>query len=186
MLILSSAPLLAATVYMTLGRLIRSLDAEEHAVLSTRWVTKIYVLIDIGSLVCQIMGSAMQANGDANSVRTGMRVVMIGLGVQLFALACFMVMTAVVHRRLINAPTFASDNPRLRWRKHFLALYGVSGLIIVRSAYRLIEFAEGSQSAASKKEAFLYVFDASLMFLVVVIFTLVHPGRLFKEARGIK
>lgn len=117
MLILSSAPLLAATVYMTLGRLIRSLEAEEHAILSTRWVTKIYVLIDIGSLVCQVMGSAMQANGDANSVQTGMRVVMIGLGVQLFALACFVLMTAVVHHRLIDAPTFISNDPRLRWRR---------------------------------------------------------------------
>lgn len=84
-----------------------------------------------------------------------MSVAMVGLGVQLSALACFIVMTAVDHRRLPDAPMFALDSPSLRWRKHFLALYGVSGLIPVRSTSILIEFPEGSQSVASKKEAFL-------------------------------
>ncbi|KAJ4303388.1 hypothetical protein N0V90_002281 [Kalmusia sp. IMI 367209] len=56
MLILASAPLLAATIYMTLGRLVRALDAAEHAFLSPRWTTRIYVLIDIGSFISQMMG----------------------------------------------------------------------------------------------------------------------------------
>ncbi|KAG9191013.1 hypothetical protein G6011_09101 [Alternaria panax] len=49
MLILAAAPLLAATTYMTLGRLIRALDATHHAVLKPRWTTKIHVIIDVGS-----------------------------------------------------------------------------------------------------------------------------------------
>ncbi|KAH6875791.1 RTA1 like protein-domain-containing protein [Alternaria rosae] len=79
MLILAAAPLLAATIYMTLGRLIRSLDATHHAVMNPRWTTKIYVIIDIGSFVCQIMGSAMQASGDPDGVKTGTTVVIAGL-----------------------------------------------------------------------------------------------------------
>ncbi|KIW99503.1 uncharacterized protein Z518_11242 [Rhinocladiella mackenziei CBS 650.93] len=51
LLILSSPPFLAATIYMTLGRIITALEAQRHALISTRWLTKIYVLIDIGCIV---------------------------------------------------------------------------------------------------------------------------------------
>lgn len=183
MLILVSAPLLAATVYMTLGRLTRALDAEEHTVLSTRWVTKIYVLIDIASFVCQIFGSAVQASGDPKGIAMGNKVVIGGLGVQLFALFCFIIMVATLHRRIRREPTSVSEKSELHWRRHFWALYAVSTLIFVRSLYRLIEFVAGSESALMKTEALLYVFDASLMFSVVVVFAVVHPGRLFKAVR---
>lgn len=185
MLILVSAPLLAATVYMTLGRLTRALNAEEHAVISTRWVTKIYVLIDIASFVCQIFGSAVQASGDAKGIEMGRKVVMGGLGAQLFAFFFFFVMTATLHRRLNNEPTSVSVRFELHWRRHFWVLYAVSGLIFVRSLYRLIEFASGTDSALMKTEALLYVFDASLMFLVVLLFAVVHPGQLFKAVRTV-
>ncbi|CAI6341378.1 unnamed protein product [Periconia digitata] len=100
MLILASAPLLSATIYMTLGRVIRALDAVELAFLSPRWTTKIYVVIDIASFVCQMMGSAMQSSGDPAGVKLGNTIVIAGLGVQLGAFAIFIINTVIVHRRL--------------------------------------------------------------------------------------
>lgn len=183
MLILASAPLIAATVYMTLGRLIRALDAEELAVLSPRWTTKIYVLIDIVSFLCQLAGSAMQASGDIEGVKTGNTVVMAGLGFQLVAFALFIMTAGIFHRRLNQQPTQTSKRPHVMWRRHMWSLYAVSMLIILRSTFRLIEFALGPKGLLYKTEVCMYAFDASLMFLVVVDMAIVHPGLLFRVIR---
>jgi tellurite resistance protein TehA-like permease len=183
MLILASAPLLAATIYMTLGRLILALDARHHAFLNPRWTTKIYVIIDIGSFVCQIMGSAMQTSGDPAGVKQGNTIVIAGLGVQLGAFAIFILMAAVVHRRLNLEPTTTSLRTHVKWRKYFWLLYGVSTLIVVRSLFRMVEFVEGPESKVYGTEAYLYVFDAAIMCTVVVAMAVVHPGLLFRVIR---
>jgi hypothetical protein len=155
MLILGSAPLLAATVYMTLGRIIRALDAEEHSIIRSRWISKIYIIIDIASFVCQIMGSAAQASG-AEGARKGMQIVMGGLAIQLIAFAAFLLTTAVLHRRLIREPTATSERQNVRWKRAVWTLYAVSMLIVVRSLFRFIEFAEGAGGSIYKREALMY------------------------------
>lgn len=182
MLILGSAPLLAATVYMTLGRLIRGLDAEEYSIIRSRWISKIYILIDIISFVCQIMGSAAQASG-AEGAKQGMKIVIGGLGIQLFAFACFLAMAAILHRRLNREPTTLSVQPHIHWRRHMWTLYAVSILIVVRSLFRFIEFAEGAGGSMYKNEALMYVFDASLLFATTVCLAVVHPGMLSRSTR---
>ncbi|PVI03260.1 putative RTA1 domain protein [Periconia macrospinosa] len=181
MLILASAPLLSATIYMALGRITRALDAVRHAFLSPRWTTKIYVVIDIGSFVCQMMGSAMQASGDPAGIKTGNTVVIAGLSIQLGAFGLFIINTIIFHRRLVASPTPVSMNGG--WRRYLWMLYGVSLLVVVRSIFRLAEFVEGNEGHLYKTEVFLYIFDATLMFLVVIVMGVVHPGRLVKQMK---
>ncbi|EED17847.1 RTA1 domain protein, putative [Talaromyces stipitatus ATCC 10500] len=184
MLILGSAPLLAATVYMTLGRFARSLQAEKYTIMSVRWVTKIYVLIDIASFGCQMAGSAMQASSDPTGIKLGQHIVIGGLIVQLIALGWFIFENTILHIRLTNGPTVITlKDPSIPWRSTLWMLRGVSVLIFIRSVYRLIEFTSGSDSALTKHEAFLYVFDASLLSLVAFLFVVIHPGRLFRKIR---
>lgn len=181
MLILASAPLLSATIYMALGRIIRALDAVEHAFLSPRWTTKIYVVIDIGSFLCQMAGSAMQASGDSAGIQTGNTIVIAGLGTQLGAFGLFIINTAIFHRRVAADPTPVSMNGG--WRRYLWMLYGVSLLVVVRGIFRLAEFMEGNKGHLYKTEVFLYIFDASLMFLVAIVMGVVHPGRLVKRTK---
>jgi hypothetical protein len=183
MLILGSAPLIAATVYMTLGRFIRALDAERYSIIRASWLTKIYVLIDIGSFVCQMMGSAMQGSGDAKGVELGKNLVLGGLGVQLVALSIFIITAVVVHRHLNREPTHVAKNQCVHWRRHLWTLHGVSILIVVRNTFRLIEFGAGHDNVLATNEAFLYLFDATLVSLVVIILAVVHPGRLLRTIR---
>ncbi|KAJ5593682.1 hypothetical protein N7537_010586 [Penicillium hordei] len=181
MLILGSAPLLAASIYMTLGRYIRALDAEHHAIIRTRWLTKIYVAIDIISFVCQIMGSAAQASGNAEGMETGIHLVLGGLGFQLVAFLCFIAMSAVLQIRLQSSPTEPSARFFVSWKNHMWALYLVSVLVFVRSLYRFIEFAAGAGTIMVNSEVCLYLFDASLFFLVAVCLAVVHPASLIKS-----
>lgn len=179
MLILGSAPLLSATIYMTLGRLARNLDAAKYCLIRPTWVSKIYILIDIASFGCQMFGSAAQASGPEGAAQ-GIYVIKIGLGIQMGAFGLFLLMAIVLHIRLNQSPTGVSERPHVRWRKHMWALYAVSILVISRSLFRLIEFVEGTDGMIQNTEWMMYAFDASLLLGSSVYFAVVHPGRLFR------
>ena len=55
-------------------------------------------------------------------------------------------------------------------------MYIVSILILVRSVFRIIEYAQGNTGYILSHEYSLYVFDAALMFGVVLGFNAVHPS----------
>ena len=55
-LILLAPPLYAATIYMTLGRLITLLDAERLSLVPIRWLTAVFVTGDVLSFLLQGAG----------------------------------------------------------------------------------------------------------------------------------
>lgn len=57
MLILVAPPLFAASIYMTLGRLIREIGAETASLVHIKWLTKIFVAGDVISFVLQCGGA---------------------------------------------------------------------------------------------------------------------------------
>ena len=56
------------------------------------------------------------------------------------------------------------------------ALYIGSGLIMVRSAFRAIEYLQGFDGYLLSHEVYLYIFDAVLMVLAMALFNYVHPS----------
>ncbi|THW10909.1 putative RTA1 domain protein [Aureobasidium pullulans] len=186
MLLLAAPPFLAATIYMSLGRIIRSLEGERHAMIRVTWLTKTYVVVDIACFVCQMAGSAMQSSGDPAGTKLGINIVLGGLGFQIFAFVIFVLMACRFHYRLNREPTWISREPSIRWRRCMWVLYATSLLVLVRNFYRIIEFGAGSDSAVYKSEVYLYVLDGSLMWLLVLFLIIVHPGALFRTARRLK
>lgn len=57
-------------------------------------------------------------------------------------------------------------------------LYVGSMLIMVRSLFRAIEYLQGFDGYLLKHEAYLYIFDALLMFFVMVLFNWIHPAEI--------
>lgn len=55
-LILLAPPLYAASIYMTLGRLIRYLGAESQSLIPTKWLTKIFLVGDVVAFLMQAAG----------------------------------------------------------------------------------------------------------------------------------
>lgn len=207
-LILGGPTFLAATVYMTLGRLIIALDAREYALIAPRWISRIYILIDILCFFSQFLGAGIQASGDPKVVDIGNKAILGGLIFQLIAFAFFIFMATRVYRGL-NRRTDVYTAVPSHWpasRKYFWALYAVSVLFIVRNLIRAIEYAQqassGGVSYATREangtvtrpdeenhvtvgsnEIFLYIFDAAPMTLAALIFVVLHPGRLLKAVR---
>lgn len=72
------------------------------------------------------------------------------------------------------------DIAALPWKRHLHNLYLASTLIMVRSIFRVVEYIQGNAGYLLSHEAFLYIFDATLMLLVMVSFNWIHPSQVTK------
>lgn len=89
MLILCAPPLLAATVYMVLGRMIRAFDAEHLSSMRPKWLTFVFAMNDVICFCTQVGGAGVQVTGDPKVMDIGKKVVLAGLIFSLFVFALF-------------------------------------------------------------------------------------------------
>ncbi|KAH8197838.1 hypothetical protein TruAng_007985 [Truncatella angustata] len=170
LLILVAPALFAASVYMILGRTIRAVQAEHHSIIRIQWLTKLFVIGDIVSFILQGGGGGIQAAGTLELYELGEKTILVGLFVQICMFGIFIVSAIVFHRRTILLPTTASREGSVRWKNHMWALYGVSCLIMVRSAFRVVEYAQGNGGYIVRREYLLYLFDAAFMLATMGTF----------------
>lgn len=175
--ILVSPALFAASVYMVLGRVIRSVRGEAHSVIPVKWLTKIFVAGDVVSFMVQASGAGIMVTAD--NMKTGESIIIGGLFVQIVIFGIFAITAAIFHLRYRRNNSLAEVSYRDdSWQKIMVMLYAVSVLIMIRSVFRVIEYIMGHDGYLLKNEWTLYVFDGVLMFGVMVLFAWTFPGDL--------
>ncbi|KAJ5775378.1 uncharacterized protein N7511_000389 [Penicillium nucicola] len=182
--LLLAPTLYAASIYMVLGRIITYVQGEHLSFIPVRLMTKIFVAGDVLSFILQAAGGGIMSSKSQNALTIGKWVIVGGLGVQLVFFGAFVFTALVFNVKLLRHPTPESEETlELRscvlprdWRGLLFACYAVSMLILIRSIYRLIEFAQGNDGYVMSHEVFLYVFDAAMMFLVMFIMNVMHPS----------
>ncbi|SPO07725.1 related to RTM1 protein [Cephalotrichum gorgonifer] len=184
--ILVAPALFAASVYMILGRLILYLGAEELSPVRPRWLTKIFVGGDVLSFLVQVLGSGMLSN--AKTTGTGQTVILVGLVIQILFFGVFIIATVIFHRRYVQSGMDLRRGPqprhsRIGWKQIILVQYLASGLIFIRSLFRLIEYAQGKDGVLMTSEVFLYLFDSVLMLGVMVALLFYHPTKLLPRKK---
>lgn len=65
-------------------------------------------------------------------------------------------------------------------------LYLAGICVFVRSVVRLVEYIQEPTGVVAAHEAFIYVFDGALFWLVFPALAVLHPGRLFRKVRSIR
>ncbi|KAF4985059.1 hypothetical protein FDECE_16859 [Fusarium decemcellulare] len=177
-LLLLGPALYAASIYMVLGRLIVLLEAERLSMIRTKWLTKVFVLGDVLSFFAQSGGGGMLATAkDKDSVEKGENIIVGGLLIQILFFGFFMIVTLVFHARIHKNPTSRSATLQTPWKKLLWVLYSSSFFILVRSAFRVAEYVLGKEGELQSKEIYIYIFDATLMALVSLLFNWFHPSR---------
>ncbi|WKT51449.1 RTA-like protein [Fusarium oxysporum f. sp. vasinfectum] len=121
-------------------------------------------------------GGGYQSSGSLEALNNGAKIIIGGLFVQLFCFGVFIVIAVAFDRSIRQSPTGRSH--LVPWKKHMMVLYIGSLLIMVRSVFRAIEYLQGFNGYLLKHEMYLYIFDAVLMFLVMVLFSWVHPAEI--------
>ncbi|KAG9227941.1 RTA1 like protein-domain-containing protein [Amylocarpus encephaloides] len=171
-LLLVAPGLYAASIYMTLGRIIIYTNALHLSPIKRVLLTKIFVTGDVVSFFVQLGGASLMS--EAKTQATGKTIVLIGLGVQVVFFLVFLFTALVFHSRLRKNPT--AESVTSPWIKHMYALYFASLLISIRSIFRVAEFSGGKNGSLMTHEVYLYIFDSVLMFGVSMCFNVVHPG----------
>ncbi|KAI4718192.1 RTA1 like protein [Aureobasidium sp. EXF-10727] len=179
--LLLAPTLFAASIYMELGRILDLTEGESRSLIKRKLLTKIFVLGDVLSFLAQSAGGGMLAQG----MSIGTKIIIGGLVLQLLFFGFFMVSAVIFHRRMASHPTNKVLTMPLPWKKHLLALYSGSIMILVRSLYRLLEYVQGGSTGyIVEHEWMLYALDAALMLGTMVVFFWVHPSEIRALLRG--
>ncbi|KAJ4316061.1 hypothetical protein N0V84_008060 [Fusarium piperis] len=177
-LILVAPALYAASIYMILGRLIRTLRAEHLSLIPVNWVTRVFVTGDVVAFSLQAGGGGIQAGGTLDLYKIGEKIIIAGLLCQICIFGFFMVTVMLFHRRITLAPTRVTERGDVPWRRYLWVLYITIFLILVRSVFRVVEYLQGNDGYLISHEIYLYIFDMILMAAVMVIFLIWYVEQL--------
>ncbi|RSL88237.1 hypothetical protein BHE90_006585 [Fusarium euwallaceae] len=159
----------AASIYMTLGRLIRMTNGERHSIISLKWLTKIFVTGDVLSLMVQGGGAGMMVMDDFAQMAE--KIVIGGLLIQIIIFGLFIITVTMFHIRMRRDPVSKhAVAGGFEWEPTIWMLYIVSVLVMGRSIFRVAEFVMGTDGYLLSHEWPLYLFDALPMFAVMAVF----------------
>ncbi|EEU43598.1 uncharacterized protein NECHADRAFT_45160 [Fusarium vanettenii 77-13-4] len=173
--------LFAASIYMTLGRIIRGLGSkgEMCSIIKVKWLTTTFVVGDVFSFLIQSTGAGMMAAGD--DPKLGENIVVGGLFIQIIFFGLFVGASVIFHlryrRNSMNWPGTRTEGS-FDWQKMMMMLYATSALILIRCVFRIIEYVMGHDAYPLKNEWTLYVFDAVLMAMTMAIFYVWYPSQI--------
>ncbi|ODV63522.1 RTA1 domain-containing protein [Ascoidea rubescens DSM 1968] len=180
--LLVAPALFAASIYMYFGRCVNLLDSKKSCLISTRFLTKIFVSGDLISFLMQGGGGGIMAKGTQSASDLGENLIVGGLFVQLGFFGIFMVISLIYFYKIGKNPTsktiaFRKMPSKYRnWYNFYVILYITSILIMIRSIVRVVEFIQGSDGEILSNEIYLYVFDGLMMLLVMILFYLINTS----------
>ncbi|KAH8589221.1 RTA1 like protein-domain-containing protein [Bisporella sp. PMI_857] len=175
-LILLAPILFAASVYMFLGRIIRSTGYESCSMVRPKWLTIIFVAGDVVCFFVQMIGAAIMGEAKSKTMlNLANTIVLVGLAAQIFIFCWFMLVGVIFHKhvRKIGGKLAVGG---VDWERFLFWLYGVSIIITFRNFFRVIEYALGDDGYLLSTEWPIYVFDAIPMASVLVVCNFWYVG----------
>ncbi|KAF3807752.1 Protein RTM1 [Colletotrichum gloeosporioides] len=172
--ILLAPVLFAASIYMTLGRVIRIVNGERHSIIRPSRLTKVFVAGDVMALAIQGSAAGLMVVSEYAKIAQG--IVVAGLVFHICVFGVFWTTAWTFHSRMKKDPSYHEIGPDVKWEQALRMLYGASGLIMARSVFRIIEFVMGNDGYLLSTEWPLYIFDSIPMFAVMGTFWYWFPS----------
>ncbi|GAQ07492.1 hypothetical protein ALT_4813 [Aspergillus lentulus] len=171
--------------YMVLARMIHFFVPDHRiGVFKPSMLAMIFVVLDLGSFVIQLIGGSMAGPGaDHDTMMKGIHIYMGGIGIQEFFIVLFLFIAIQFHRKMLNLDRQGRlVGLKAKWRGLLYALYASLLFITVRIIFRLVEFSSGNDASnpIPQHEWYMYVFDAVPMWFAIVVWNVVHPGAILK------
>ncbi|KAJ7025920.1 RTA1 like protein-domain-containing protein [Mycena alexandri] len=192
-LILLAPSLFLALSYMILGRLAGMLGpdvASRTMFIRPTRVATIFVWSDVATFLIQALGGVLLTSKTVNTAMTGKDILLAGLLLQLTSFGLFIGLAFVFGVRLrkhfphlwqanSGKPDFAflgrdfvSD-----WKVLYYTLSITCVALMIRSVFRVVEFASGFNSVLSTDEVYEYFLDTLPVWFAVTMYCLVWPPR---------
>jgi len=163
---------------MCLGRIIRLVGGDHLSIIKPQILTKVFVTGDYLSILIQGNAAGL-TKPNLHTISTAL--VLFGLAIQLISFILFGLCAIIFHLRIRRNPTPRSSQVEPKWVQTLYMLYAISVLILIRSVFRIFEYAFGNDGYPLKHEWTLYCFDSVLMFFVTTIFLFRYPSNLIPK-----
>ncbi|KAH8816921.1 putative RTA1 domain protein [Xylogone sp. PMI_703] len=192
-----------AAIYITLSRIIVRYGTQ-YSRLTPKTISITFMTGDFISLVLQAAGGALADTADTEADKnTGVHIMVAGLAFQVFSIGVFITVAAdfflkVYSRkrstRLSLASTPGSEYGLIRdsrsgrsykksdlsFRLFLFSIAFATLLILIRSAFRVVELVDGFDGALANNEVCLMVLEGAMISLSAILLTVFHPGHAFK------
>lgn len=159
--------------------------------LPPRLYTRVFVTCDITSFLIQAAGAGLIVSSTPSTASLGKDILMAGLAFGLASFCTFILltiwMTLSVHRHNsssntrgeVRATTTKQGEVQgtVGWTKIMIPIFIGELCILIRTIYRLVEFAGGYHGHIYTTEWYLYVFDALFMLITVSIWIPFFPAK---------
>ncbi|KAF7344190.1 hypothetical protein MVEN_01709400 [Mycena venus] len=181
-----------ATDYMLLSHLATTFDEE----VSTRCllirhsrITKIFVWSDVATFLLQSGGGGLTAMKNAKLADLGNKIALVGLILQAVSFGLFTTVLVVFAWRMSEhfpdlwrpkkARPFKvfSRQPIDDWRILVYIMFATCVAILIRSIFRVAEFAGGYNGTIATHEGYFYAFDTLPLWLAMSLYCVVWPAR---------
>ncbi|KAL4781741.1 RTA1 like protein-domain-containing protein [Aspergillus varians] len=182
--------LICASLYILLSRIIRSTQPPSTQEKDTKllgsplkvtWLPKIFITLDVGAMITQGGGSAVAAAGEWKGTleEAGTGILIGGLALQLATFTMFLIMVVKFHRDAAREGTLEDGTLQV-----IRGVYIAGFFIMVRSIFRLVEFACGTGSYIMTNEWPIYVLESVPMFIAFMVLGWYHPSRWLPASVG--
>ncbi|KIY49756.1 RTA1 like protein, partial [Fistulina hepatica ATCC 64428] len=175
--------------YVILPRLAKWLSAEGFLFINPAKVVKIFVWSDCLTFFLQSSGGGLTAVKNSKSIpKLGSKIALIGLVIQALSFGTFTLMALVFGLRVRSRTPqkwtsyidTGAETPS-DWRMLWLALMWTTVGILIRSVYRIIEYAQGYGGYLATHEGFFYCLDALPLLLAISVYIFVWPPLLLNS-----
>lgn len=169
---------------MTLGRMVYYfLPSRSILGMPAATLAAIFVGLDIVSFIIQLIGGSMAGPGaPPQEQQRAIHIYMGGIGLQEFFIVLFVGLCIRFQAKMHKLKGLGGFKEFITssWGMLITALYFSLAMISIRIIYRLIEFSGGvgQDNALLTHEVYFYLLEAVPMFLALLVFNFVHPGRI--------
>ncbi|KAI1372916.1 RTA1-domain-containing protein [Hypoxylon crocopeplum] len=175
--------LICGAIFIVIPRVV-AVYGEEFRSWKPIWYPFLFRALTAASLLLQLAGGLLSTiRDDLDEINTGIRILVVGLAVQLLALAIFVghaTLFAIAVRTRHHAldMKFAGIYNSGSFKAFVFAFTFATFLLIFRTAYRLIVIAEGYGSSIAQSETLLLVLDGTMVLLATLLMLAFFPGRI--------
>ncbi|KAI0186783.1 RTA1 like protein-domain-containing protein [Xylaria flabelliformis] len=147
------------------------------------WYLVFFFILTMATLILELAGSVLSTVWDAPAtVDTGVRILIVGLAVQLVSLVIFVMHTLLFSIALRTRqhgldPRFSHIYTSKLFRASIIAFTVATALVILRTAYRILQVAEGFQSPIAQAEVLFLVLDGGAMHVATTLLLVFYPAR---------
>ncbi|KAK0716327.1 RTA1 like protein-domain-containing protein [Lasiosphaeris hirsuta] len=174
---ITTAPVFfCSAIYVLLSRTVNHLDRSQSH-LNPKYFVWFFIPCDIVSLILQAAGGALSATQAGTGNKSGVKISMGGLVLQVVTLVIFITLFAEYVIRYTRKSTAGPLQPRMRLFLGFLFLSTI--FVLVRCIYRIDELRDGYDGPLIRDEPLFMVLESAMMLLSVLCLIVSHPGIAF-------